>query len=243
MEHVMHSASAPRSRRTTRMYTDKGSDPTKFYTKGEEICNAVTHGLGSVASVAGTAVLVTLAALRADAFAVGVVLVYGLSLVLLYTMSTLYHALPQPRAKRTMRVFDHTTIFLLIAGTYTPMSLILLRGSWKGVALCVGVWTLALVGIVLNCISIERFAALSMVLYVGMGWALVFAGLDIVRALPAPGFWLLLAGGLSYTGGIVFYRWNRVRYMHGVWHLFVLAGSVLHYLCVAMYVLPQAFVR
>lgn len=241
MEYAMRAASSRRPRRTTRMYMDKGSDPTQFYTKGEEICNAVTHGLGSLASVVGTSVLVTLAAVRANAFAVGVALVYGLSLVLLYTMSTLYHALPQPRAKKAMRVFDHTTIFLLIAGSYTPMSLILLRDSWKGVALCAGVWTLALVGIVLNCISVERFAAVSMVLYFGMGWALVFAGFDIVRALPAPGFWLLLAGGLSYTGGIVFYRWNRVRYMHGVWHLFVLAGSVLHFICVAVYVLPQTY--
>ncbi|MEG1744433.1 MAG: hemolysin III family protein [Ruthenibacterium sp.] len=240
MENTMHGAAPLRE---TRFHADKGNDPTKFYTKGEEIMSAVTHGIGSLCGVVGTTVLVTLAALRAGTGAVVISLIYGLSLILLYTMSTLYHALPQTGAKKTLRVFDHTTIFLLIAGSYTPLALVPLRGTWKGYVLCGAVWALALLGIVLNCISIKRFAAFSMILYVAMGWAVVFALGDIMHALPAPAFWLLLAGGLCYTGGIAFYGCNRVRYLHGVWHLCVLAGSVLHYICIACYVMPMMYVR
>lgn len=220
---------------------DKGSDPTRFYTKGEEIFNAVTHGLGSLLGVIGTTVLVTLCAVHGTVHGAVISLIYGLSLVLLYTMSTLYHALIPARAKRVLRVFDHSTIFLLIAGTYTPMTFIALGDTWKGPALGTFVWAVAILGVVLNAINVTRFEKLSMVLYVVLGWAVVFAFSDIYRALPTPAFWLLVAGGVSYTGGIVFYKWNTRRYMHGVWHLFVLAGSVLHYLCVALYVLPMLF--
>lgn len=229
--------SVPGSRRSAGR-VKPGKDPTKFYTRGEEVFNAVTHGVGSLLGIVGASVLVTLCAANGTARGVAVALVYGLSLVLLYTMSTLYHAFPFAGVKRLFRVFDHSTIYLLIAGSYTPFTLVLLEGSGKGVAICAVVWGTAVLGVVLNAISVDKFAVLSMILYVTMGWAAVWALGDIARALPPAGFWLLVGGGLCYTGGILFYA-LRKRYMHGVWHLFVLAGSVLHYLCIVLYVMPR----
>ena len=208
-----------------------------FYTTGEEIFNAVTHGIGSVLAIAGTGALLALSTWKNF----WVNLIYGLSMVLLYTMSTLYHAFPQAKLKHIFRIFDHASIFILIAGSYTPFTLILLGDTRKGPLICAIVWAAAVLGVVLNVFSVEKFAGLSMLLYVAMGWALVFAIGDVVRALPPAGFWLLLAGGLAYTGGIVFYAWHkkfRTPYIHGVWHLFVLLGSILHYLCVLLYVVP-----
>ena len=210
-----------------------------FYTTGEEIFNAVTHGIGSVLAIAGTGALLALS----DRHTWLICLVYGLSLVLLYTMSTLYHSFSGPNLKHIFRVFDHASIFLLIAGSYTPFTLILLRGTVKGPVICGIVWAAAILGVILNAISVKRFEKLSMLLYVAMGWAVVFAIGDVVRALPPAGFWLLLLGGISYTAGIIFYAWHKkfhTHYIHGVWHLFVLAGSVLHFICVFLYVLPMA---
>lgn len=209
-----------------------------FYTTGEEIFNAVSHGIGSVLAIGGTGALLALS----NRHTAWIYLIYGLSMVLLYTMSTLYHAFPQAKLKHIFRVFDHASIFLLIAGSYTPFTLVLLRGSTKGPIICAVVWTAAILGVILNAFSVEKFANLSLLLYVAMGWAVVFAIGDVVRALPPAGFWLLLAGGLAYTGGIVFYVWHkkyRTPYIHGVWHLFVLAGSVLHFLCILLYVVPK----
>ena len=214
-------------------------DPTKLYTPGEELLNAVSHGVGSLLAVAGTGALVALAARRGNAGAVAVCLIYGLSLIILYTMSTLYHAFRGEHVKRVFRVLDHSTIYLLIAGSYTPFLLLLLRESAWCAVLCCILWALALVGIGLNAVSVDRFAKVSMVLYIAMGWAAVFALPQMLRALSPGGFALLLGGGLCYTGGILFYRLqHRLRYMHGVWHLFVLAGSVLHYSCILRDVLP-----
>ena len=215
-------------------------DPTRFYTVGEEVFNSVTHGVGSVLALIGTSVLVTLCAAFGSASAVVISLVYGLSLITLYTMSTLYHAFPSAGLKKLFRTFDHSTIYLLIAGTYTPFTLVLLRDSWKGPTIFSIVWAAGLLGIVLNAISVDRFAKVSMVLYVTMGWAAIWVFGDIIRSLPTAGFWLLLLGGLSYTGGILFYR-SKIRYMHSVWHLFVLLGSVLHYVCIICYVMPQLY--
>lgn len=215
--------------------------PGKFYTVGEEVFNAVSHGVGSLLAIVGTTILTTLAVLFADAPTVAICFIYGFSLIVLYTMSTLYHAFPFAGVKKFFRVLDHSSIYLLIAGSYTPFTLITLRGSAKGPWICAIVWAAALLGILLNAISVERFAKLSMVLYVAMGWAVVFAAGDVVRALPAVGFWLLVLGGVSYTGGILFYACHKVRYMHSVWHLFVLTGSVLHYVCILVYVLPTAY--
>ncbi len=209
-----------------------------FYTRGEDLFNAVTHGLGAVFSIGGTGALVALASCPKNAC---IYLVYGLSLILLYTMSTLYHAFPNADIKSLFRIFDHASIFLLIAGTYTPLTLILLSGSRKAAFLCGLVWAGAIVGIVLNALGMERFAGLSLVLYVAMGWAVVFVLNDVLAALSRSGFWLLLGGGLFYTVGILFYVWHKKKhtpYLHGIWHLFVLAGSVLHYLCILLYVVP-----
>lgn len=216
-------------------------DPTTFYTKGEELCNALTHGVGSLLAVVGTTLLVTLSALYGTARGVGISLIYGATLIILYTMSTLYHAFRQEKVKRLFRVFDHCTIYLLIAGSYTPFTLVLLPGM-KGVVICSVIWALALLGIVLNSVSVERFAGVSMILYVVLGWAALWAISDIAHALPKAGFWLLLIGGVCYTGGIVFYA-LRKRYMHSIWHVFVLVGSVLHFLCILWYVMPQMYVR
>ncbi len=212
----------------------------KLYTVGEEIFNSVSHGVGTLLSVIGTTVLVVFSSLYGGPREIIVSLVYGLSLVLLYTMSTLYHAFTGERVKRIFRIFDHSTIFLLIAGSYTPFMLLLLKDSPRAAVICGVIWALSILGIVLNCISIEKFEKLSMVLYVAMGWAVLLVLRDVLSTIAAPGFWLLITGGLCYTGGIAFYKMNKVRYMHSVWHLFVLAGSIFQYFAILLYVIPGA---
>lgn len=212
----------------------------RAYTKNEEIFNAVSHGVGALASIIGATVLVTLAVCFAGPRAVFASAVYGLSLVLLYTMSTLYHAFPYAGVKKVFRVFDHSTIYLLIAGSYTPFCLITLNGNRKGDLIFISLWAVSAIGILCNAISVERFRHLSLALYVLTGWAALFAIGDIAAALPGPGLWLLVAGGVSYTAGIGFYVAKSKPYTHCIWHLFVLAGSVLHYWCIAAYVLPAA---
>ncbi len=207
----------------------------KFYTIGEEIMNAVTHGVGALLAIAGLVLNIVFGALSADAAKLAGGLVYGIMLVILFTASTLYHALTHPTAKAVFRVLDHTSIFLLIAGTYTPITLVTLRGP-VGWTIFGVVWACAVIGIVLNAISIERFKVFSMICYVAMGWCVIFAFPPLFRAMPLPGLVLLIAGGVCYTGGIVFYALRR-RYMHGIWHLFVLAGAVCHYLAVLLYVI------
>ena len=212
----------------------------KRYTVGEEIFNTVSHGLGSVLAVGGTTVLIVLSVVHHSGLALGVSLVFGISLIVLYTMSAVYHGVPHPKAKEILRIFDHASIFLLIAGSYTPFCLVALRGNPKGLIVVGAVWICAGFGILLNAIDLAKTEKLGTVLYVVMGWAILFAFKDITRVLPQPAFWLLLLGGISYTGGLVFYAMKK-RYMHSVWHLFVLAGSVLHYICIAVYVIPMAF--
>lgn len=214
--------------------------PMKRYTVGEEVFNSVSHGVGALLAVVGASVIITLAACFGDLTAVLSSVVYGISLVILYTMSTLYHAFPFEKVKKVFRVFDHASIFILIAGTYTPCCLVALKGNPKGLWVAVVVWICAIAGIVMNSISLEKTEKLSLVLYIIMGWAVVLVIKDIVNALWGPGFWLLLAGGVAYTGGIVFYKLKH-KYMHSIWHLFVLAGSVLHYLCVVIYILPMSY--
>jgi len=213
----------------------------KRYTVGEEIFNSVSHGIGSVLSIGGMTVLIVLSVLNHSALGLSTSIIYGISLIVLYTMSTVYHAVPVPKAKEILRIFDHASIYLLIAGSYTPFCLIALDGNPKGVMVAGAVWLCAVVGIVLNAIDLKKTEKLGTVLYVIMGWAVLFAVKDIVAVLPRPAFWLLLLGGISYTGGLVFYAMKKVKYMHSVWHLFVLAGSIMHYICIAVYVLPMAY--
>ena len=211
--------------------------PLPRYTVGEEIFNSVSHGVGALLAVAGTGVLITLAACRGDALCVVACCVYSLSLIILYTMSTLYHAFPFEKVKKLFRIFDHASIFILIAGSYTPFCLLALRGNPKGLIVAAVVWACAVIGIVMNAVSLEKTKSIALILYVVMGWAIVFVMGDVTRALWNNGFWLLVAGGLCYTGGLIFYAAKK-RFMHSVWHLFVLGGSVLHYLCIVIYVIP-----
>ena len=213
----------------------------KRYTTGEEIFNSVSHGVSALLAVVGCTVMITLSACFGNVRAVLSSLVFGLSLVIMYTMSTLYHAFPFERVKKLFRIFDHASIPLLIAGSYTPFCVIAMQGNPKGTAVVAAVWRCALLAILLNVVNLDRFEKYTLVIYIIMGWSVLVALKDIVAALPSGGFVLLLAGGLSYTTGIFFYKKTKVRYMHSVWHLFVTLGSVLHYLCVVIYVLPMTY--
>ncbi|MBR4036880.1 MAG: hemolysin III family protein [Oscillospiraceae bacterium] len=217
------------------------SQNVKRYTTGEEIFNSVSHGVSALGAVVGCSVMVTLAACFGSGKAVASALIFGLSLVTMYTMSTLYHAFPFGKVKRIFRIFDHSSIPLLIAGSYTPFCLIALDGNAKGTVVVAVVWRCAILAITLNVINLDRFEKTNLVLYIAMGWAVVFALKDITATLPENGFVLLTAGGIAYTAGIFFYKMTKVRYMHSVWHLFVTAGSLLHFLCVVMYVLPMTY--
>ncbi len=208
------------------------------YSLGEEIANSVTHGVGGLLALGGLAVLTTFAALRGSAWHVVTCSVFGATLVLLYTVSTLYHGIQHPRAKAVFRVLDHSAIFLLIAGTYTPFTLVNLRGAW-GWSLFGVVWGLAVLGIVFQ-IGMLRRPVTSVLLYLAMGWTVLIAVKPLLGSMAAGGLALLVSGGLAYTVGVVFYAWRRLPYGHAVWHLFVLAGSALHFLAVLFYVVPTA---
>lgn len=214
------------------------SEDNVRYSMGEEIAHSVTHGIGAALSIAGLTVLVTLAALHGNAWHIVSCAVFGATLVFLYTASTLYHSITHKGAKKVLRVFDHSAIFLLIAGTYTPFTLVTLRGGW-GWTLFVIVWGLALVGIVYKITARRRFRLLSVLLYLGMGWLVLVAIKPMVMNVPLPGMLLLLAGGLCYTFGVIFFLWRRLPYSHAVWHLFVLAGSICHFFAVLLYVIPR----
>ncbi|MGB3634868.1 MAG: hemolysin III family protein [Rubrobacteraceae bacterium] len=209
------------------------------YTPTEEIANGVTHGVGLGASLAGAALLIVLTALNGDGWQIASSIVYGIALITLYTASTLYHSFQGDRVKRALRVFDHCSIYLLIAGSYTPFALVSLRGGW-GWTLFGLVWGLAVAGIVFKVFFTGRLNALSTGVYVLMGWLAVVAAKPIVEALPTGAIWLLLAGGVIYTAGTIFYHNRRVPYSHAIWHLFVIGGSVFHYLAISNYVLLSA---
>lgn len=209
------------------------------YTPTEEIANGVTHGVGLGASLAGAALLISITALDGDGWQIASSVVYGTALVTLYTASTLYHSFRGERVKRALRVFDHCSIYLLIAGSYTPFALVSLRGSW-GWTLFGLVWGLAVAGIVFKVFFTGKLNALSTAVYVLMGWLAVIAAKPIVEAMPATAIWLLLIGGLVYTVGTIFYHNRRVPYSHAIWHLFVICGSVFHYLAISNYVLLPA---
>lgn len=208
------------------------------YTYGEELANSLTHALGIVLSVVGLTALVAVAAARGGGVReIASCAIYGTTLIVLYTTSTLYHSIASETTKRFLRILDHLAIFLLIAGTYTPFVLIALRGIW-GWTLFGIIWTLAALGVAIELSQLRRFRRVMIALYVAMGWVGLIAIKPLVAALPAAGLWLLFGGGVSYTAGVAFYRWHSLRYHHAVWHLFVLGGSVLQYFAVLYYVLP-----
>lgn len=204
---------------------------SQYYTAGEEIANGITHGLGMVLSLAGGIVLVTVAVIDGTTRQVVSFSIFGGSLLLLYAASTLYHSLPNPTIKRIFRILDHIAIYLLIAGTYTPFMLVNIRGAW-GWGICSVIWACAILGIILKSVCLTKFQAFSVVLYVGMGWLCVVAFKQILRQVPHRSVILIIFGGLSYTIGLIFYRWRSLPYHHAVWHLFVLSGSVFHYFAV-----------
>lgn len=201
---------------------------------GEEIANSVTHGVAALASVVALPILLTVAIARRDPWQIVGFAIFGATLVLLYTASTLYHALTHPGAKRVFRVLDHSAIYLLIAGTYTPFALGALRGPW-GWSLLGAVWALAALGITAKATLGFRFPRLSTAVYVAMGWLAVIAFRPLMTQIGLPGVMWLIAGGLCYTAGVIFFAWDRLRYGHMVWHLFVAAGSVCHFFAVLWY--------
>jgi hemolysin III len=216
--------------------------PERPQSLGEEIANSITHGLGFVASVAIAPMLVVAAVRSHDPWRVVGASVFAATLIMLYAASTIYHALHGRAVRRGKAVFqrlDHAAIYLLIAGTYTPFLLVSLRGPWGWTLLAI-VWVLAVLGVVLKSVfGAARFAALSTIVYVGMGWLAIVAVRPLVEHVPANALWWLVAGGVCYTGGVLFFVWERLRYSHALWHLFVLAGSVCHAWAVLGYVLKR----
>jgi hemolysin III len=200
--------------------------------KGERF-NSITHLVGAVLALIGVTVMVTIASMQGEAVRILTLTVYGVTLFLLYLFSTLYHSL-QGRAKEVFQVLDHHAIYLLIAGTYTPFTLLALKGS-TGWWLFGAVWTLALTGIILDSIPRKGGRLLSLSIYLGMGWLVLFALKPLIAALPPAGFWGLVAGGVFYTVGVIFYVLDdRWPWCHGIWHLFVLAGSISHYFVILL---------
>lgn len=211
----------------------------RAYSVGEEVANSVIHGVGVVLSIAALTMLIVFGAMSGDGWKLASGIVYGLALVLEYTASTLYHSFPWEKAKHVFKILDHCGIYLLISGTYTPFTLVTLRGQ-GGLQMFALVWALAVAGIAAEAFWVYRPRWVSVVTYVGMGWIVILAIGPLRAALPGAGVWLLLAGGLAYTFGTVFYVLKKVPYMHAVWHLFVLAGSILHFLAVLLFVILPA---
>jgi hemolysin III len=205
------------------------------YTLLEEVANAVTHGIGAVLAVMALIAMVALAAIDGDVWVIVSLTIYGSTLVLLYLASTLYHSVRHAKAKLVFKTCDHAAIFLLIAGTYTPYCLLVLRGAWGWTMFAV-VWSIAAFGVVFKILHVNRYARLSLMLYLGMGWVGVLAAVPIIENMETGGLLLLAFGGLAYTGGVAFYVWESMPFNHAVWHLFVLAGSTCHFLSIYYYV-------
>jgi hemolysin III len=210
---------------------------TARYSASAERANALTHGLGAVLSVAALCMLVINANAIGGTYRIVSVSVFGASMVLLYSASTWYHSVRDPRWKHWLRVFDHASIYLLIAGTYTPFTLVGLGGGW-GWSLFGVVWGMAICGVTLKIFFVNKLPALSVGVYIGMGWLAIIAIKPVVAALPTAGLFWLVAGGLAYTFGVIFYCWKSLRHHHAIWHLFVMTGTACHFISVYWYVLP-----
>jgi len=202
-----------------------------YYNLREEIAHSITHGIGAFLAIVGMVILIIHAAAYGSARHILSCSIFGASLILLYTASTLYHGIQRPTIKKVLRIVDHSSIYLLIAGTYTPFTLLNLKGAW-GWSLFGVVWGIALLGIILQFTPLRKFKYVRLVLYITMGWAAVVAIKPLAASVPLNAFMLIVAGGLAYTVGIIFYLWRRLPYHHAIWHLFVLSGSSLHYLAV-----------
>ncbi len=207
------------------------------YPLGEEIANSITHGLGAALSIAGLSILVMLAATHGNAWHVVGCTIFGATLVTMYVASTLYHGIAHHRAKQVLQILDHSAIYLVIAGTYTPFMIVSLRGTW-GWTLLALIWAAAIGGIALRAAFGRRAGILRVVLYVVMGWAGVLVFRPLMLSLGPVGVSLVVGGGIVYTAGVGFYGWERLRYHHTIWHVFVLVGSLLHFFAVLFYVIP-----
>ncbi len=203
-------------------------------TVGEEIANSIIHGIGAALSLAALVLLVVYASLYGDAWRVVSFSIFGTTLFILYLASTLYHSFTRPKVKKFFQILDHSSIFLLIAGTYTPVTLVPMRGPW-GWTLFGIIWGLAILGILSKVFLIDKYKILSVLLYVGMGWLILIAIKPMIRMVPTGFLVWLVIGGVSYTLGVVFYAIKRVPYFHAVWHLFVLGGSISHFFGMLFY--------
>lgn len=210
---------------------------TYTYSKKEEVANAITHGIGSLLSVAALVLLVVFAVMKGSAWHVVSFAIYGATMLMLYVASTLVHSFPEGKAKDVFEILDHSFIYIFIAGTYTPILLNVIQGT-LGWTLFGIVWGVALVGVVFKSFFAKRFLFTSTLIYIAMGWIIVFAWGPLIRNLPQGGLTLLIVGGVLYTVGTVFYVWRSFPYHHAVWHLFVLGGSVFHFFAILLHVLP-----
>ena len=204
----------------------------------EELFNSITHGMGLLLSIAALVLLIVFSSIYGDAAHVVSCTIFGVTLILLYSASTLYHSFQKPRIKRIFKIMDHSCIYLLIAGTYTPFLLVTLSGvlGWTMFAV---IWSLALLGVMFKVFFVHRFKIISTLAYVLMGWLIILAIKPLVDALSSGGIVWLVAGGLAYTLGVIFYAWKKLPFSHAIWHLFVLGGSTCHFFAVIFYVLPH----
>lgn len=221
------------------MFNLSNTKSSKFNNQsmGEEIANAISHGIGTLLAIAGTVIAIVYACFVGDTYSIVSAALYGSGLILLYLFSTLYHSLTNPKAKKVFQIFDHCSIFLLILSSYIPISLSLLRGPLGWTLFGVNAFCTVL-GIVLTAINMKRWQNLCMVMYIIMGWSAAVVAYPIVKSVSSTALILLIGGGLAYTGGVFFYKMKKIRYMHSVWHLFVLAGSILHFFFILFHTLP-----
>jgi len=210
---------------------------TYTYSRREEVANAITHGIGAFLSVAALALLITFSSLFGTAWHVVSFTIYGITMLLLYASSTLVHSFPEGKIKDLFEIFDHASIYLFIAGTYTPFLFVIVRGT-LGWTLFGIIWGIAISGVVFKAFFTKKFLFLSTLFYIAMGWLIVLAWNPLVETLPTGGIVLLIAGGILYTLGTIFYVWRGFPYHHAIWHLFVLAGSAAHFFAILLYVLP-----
>ena len=208
-----------------------------FYTKGEEIANAITHGIGTLLAIAGLVILIVFATEYGDKWYIVSYSIYGASMIILYLESTLYHSVTGKKVKKIFRIFDHCCIYLLIAGTYTPFMLTILRGPIGWSIFCI-IWLLAIVGIIMKVFWIGKHEGISTAVYVFMGWIIVFAIKKLLLLMPVTGIVLLVAGGIVYTLGAILFMLDKIPYNHAIWHLFVIGGSACHFFCILFYLLP-----
>ncbi|MEH7302260.1 MULTISPECIES: PAQR family membrane homeostasis protein TrhA [Neobacillus] len=210
---------------------------THTFSKQEEIANSITHGIGALLSISALVILIVFASLYGTAWHIVSFTIFGVTMLLLYMSSTLLHSLPEGKAKDVFEIFDHSSIYFFIAGTYTPFLLIVIKGA-MGWTLFGVVWGLAIAGTIFKCFFVKKYLFTSTLLYVVMGWLIVFAWKSLAANLSPQGMTYLIIGGALYTLGAIFYVWRGFKYHHAVWHLFVMAGSTAHFFCVLLYVLP-----